>query len=214
MSSNRALKAGDEALPLGAEAIQQADVSGKGLPAAMMMGLLQGAVRSAAEMSPSSEHAERVTKLNELLRVRTDGSRFVSLFWGCLDRFDGSLFYVNAGHLPPLLLRCSAGGRVAVERLETGGPVLGLLAGSSYEEGRVSVQEGDVLALYSDGLTEANNLQGEEFGEERLLRTLQALYHGSAAEVCSHVLTEMKSFTGTQPPRDDLTLLIFRLVPS
>jgi serine phosphatase RsbU (regulator of sigma subunit) len=189
------------------------DVSGKGLPAALLMGLLQGAVRSAAEMSTLSEIAGRVAKLNELLRARTDGSRFVSLFWGCLDRSDGSLCYVNAGHLPPLLLRRGTGSEVSAEKLETGGPVLGLLPGSSYEEGRVSVREGDVLAMYSDGLTEANNLQGQEFGEERLLRALQAPEKGSAAEICRHVLAEMKSFTGAQPPRDDLTLLVIRLVP-
>jgi hypothetical protein len=190
------------------------DVSGKGLPAAMLMGLLQGAVRSAAEMSPLSEIAGRMAKLNELLRARTDGSRFVSFFWGCLDRSDGSLCYVNAGHLPPLLLHRSKGNGVSVERLEMGGPVLGLLPGSSYEEGRVSVQEGDILALYSDGLTEANNLEGEEFGEERLLSALQTLDHGSANEICSGVLVNLKSYTGTQPQRDDLTLLIIRLVPA
>lgn len=190
------------------------DVSGKGLPAAMLMGLLQGAVRSAAEISPLSEIAGRMAKLNELLRARTDGSRFVSLFWGCLDRSDGSLRYVNAGHLPPILLRRSGGAGVSVERLETGGPVLGLLLGSSYEEGKVGVQEGDVLALYSDGLTEANNTKGEEFGEERLVRELQAFHRESATEICRGVLAEMKSYTGTQPQRDDLTLLVIRLVHS
>ncbi len=190
------------------------DVSGKGLPAAMMMGLLQGAVRSAAEMSPVSEHAARAARLNELLRTHTDGSRFVSLFWGCLDRSDGSLCYVNAGHLPPLLLRRSAGGGGAVERLETGGPVLGLLPGSSYEEGKIHVEEGDLLVLFSDGLTEAPNSQGEEFGEEGLLRALRSVNRGSASDICHSVLNEMKAFTGAQPPSDDLTLLIIRLLPS
>ncbi len=190
------------------------DVSGKGLPAAMMMGLLQGAVRTAAEMSPASEHAARVARLNELLRARTDGSRFVSLFWGCLDRSDGALCYVNAGHLPPLLLRRGAGGGVAVERLETGGPVLGLLPGSPYEEGKIHVEEGNFLVLYSDGLTEAANSQGEEYGEEGLLRALRSLDHGSASNICHSILSEMKAFAGAQPLSDDLTLLIIRLLPS
>jgi sigma-B regulation protein RsbU (phosphoserine phosphatase) len=133
---------------------------------------------------------------------------------GDLNRSDGSLCYVNAGHLPPLLLRHSTGGGGAVARLESGGPVLGLLPRSSYEEGRVRVEEGDVLALFSDGLTEANNSQGEEFGEDRLRRALRIPDNGSATEICRRVLAEMRSFTGGQPRKDDLTLLIVRLVPT
>ena len=189
------------------------DVSGKGLPAAMMMGLLQGAVRSAAEMIPALGHTERIVKLNDLLLTHTEGSRFVSLFWGCFDRADGTLWYVNAGHLPPFLVRGATGTGGTVEKLEIGGPVLGLLPDSRFEEGRVALDEGDVLVLYSDGLTEAESLRGDEYGEDRLLNALRVLDRRSAADICHGLLADMKAFTGTQPLRDDLTLLVVRLAP-
>jgi len=189
------------------------DVSGKGLPAALMMGLLKGAVRSASEMPPVLNHAERVAKLNDLLLTHTEGSRFVSLFWGCFDRAGGTLWYVNAGHLPPLLIRAADGSSGTVDKLETGGPVLGLLPGSRFEEGRIAVSAGDVLVLYSDGLTEAESPKGEEYGEIRLQEALRHGEGGSAAEICRRLIADMKAFTKTQSLRDDLTLLVVRFAP-
>jgi serine phosphatase RsbU (regulator of sigma subunit) len=185
------------------------DVAGKGLPAAMLMAVLHGAVRAAADTN-SVGHAERARRLNELLRNRMEGNRFISLFWACLDMSEGELRYVNAGHLAPILVKQNAEGSRSIERLKTGGPVLGLLPGAQYEEGRTIVREEDLLVIFSDGVSEATDGAGEEYGEERLVESLQAVPMGIAAEVRAELIQEIQSFVGENPLHDDLSLLVIR----
>jgi hypothetical protein len=187
------------------------DVSGKGLPAALLMGLLHGAVRAYSGLWNGANQPEITKELNELLRARTTSERFVSLFWAYYDPHKHLLHYVNAGHLPPLLARRGADGESEIQRLEKGGPVLGLLPKATYEQGEVALREGDLLVLYSDGVVEATNSSNEEFGEERLIQAVEANWQRSAAEIQGQILQEVTSFAGHKGLEDDLTLLVARV---
>lgn len=198
---------GDIALVLG-------DVAGKGLPAAILMGVVHGAVRAVAAGWTGTNHAALAGHLNELLRSSTADNRYVTLFWGAINTAEGRLRYVNAGHLPPLLLRRGADGRVAVERLEDGGPVLGLLPFAAYQAGEVQLREGDLLVAYSDGLSEANNAADEELGTDRVVAAAESHFGRTSAEVVSRLVQLAREFAGRQPLRDDLTLLVVRAGPA
>ena len=184
-----------------------ADVSGKGLPAAIIAGAVHGAVRAAASSEGAGGLAGLARRLNAIVEARTDPNRFVSLFWGRYDLASGQLDYVNSGHLPPLLVRSGNGGESAVETLREGGPVLGLLSGAEYQAGQAILSAGDLLLLYSDGVTEAATPAGEEFGEERLRRSLSAVHGQPAAAVIEQLLAELRRFTRRDDFADDLTLV-------
>jgi serine phosphatase RsbU (regulator of sigma subunit) len=146
------------------------DVSGKGVPAALLMGMVQGAVRSSNWYRDAAAHREFAERLNEMLHARTADAKFASLFWGVYDAPLSELSYISAGHCPGLVL---SGGDVT--HLDSSGPVLGLLERSRYEQMHVDFEPGDVLVLYSDGIVEGTNAAGEEFGEDRLLAALRRL---------------------------------------
>jgi sigma-B regulation protein RsbU (phosphoserine phosphatase) len=117
--------------------------------------------------------------------------------------------YVNGGHLPPLLFRAGAQS-LAPEPLETGGPVVGLLEGATYEEGRTTVRKGDVLLLYSDGVTEAADHNGAEFGRGRLTTTVASEVAGDLRIACSRVLEAVGAFATRTDPEDDRTVMLIR----
>ena len=195
------------------------DVSGKGLPSALLMGLLHGAVRSSRWINGSFAHEKSSTQLNDLLCSRTAPERFASLFWCYYDPEQEVLRYVNAGHLPPYVIRRSSnsgnGGPqsselLEVERLREGGPVLGILPGVRYRQGQVIFRAGDLLVLYSDGVIEARNSLDEEFGEDRLLSVIEENIRRSPNEIRDEILHALRSFLGSKPPLDDVTLLLVR----
>lgn len=187
------------------------DVSGKGLPAALLMGLLHGAIRAASAAWNGDNHTPLAAQLNDLLCLRTSQDRFVSLFWAFFDPRKGKLRYVNAGHLPPILLRRNASGSATALRLETGGPVLGLLPDATFEQGEVALEDGDLLVLYSDGVVEATNTMGVEFGEARVLQTGREKWDRTARQVQKAILEQVTKFIGREPLRDDMTLLVLRV---
>jgi hypothetical protein len=182
------------------------DVSGKGLPAALLMGVLHGALRSASWAGSARQHAESTEKLNQLLCERTSGSRFASMFWSYYDPHARRLHYINAGHCPPLLVRASEG-RIQVRQLDEGGPVLGLLAGARYQQEEQELQPDDLLILYSDGVVEAANAQGEEFGDERLRRVVELCPDLTPDRIRDEIVQAVRSFIGRVSPHDDLTIL-------
>lgn len=184
------------------------DVAGKGVPAAMLTGLIQGAVRSSNWAGSGRRHVESTRQINRLLCERTSCERYASMFWGYFLPEQNVIRYVNAGHLPPLLFPAARPGMV--ERLTSGGPVLGLLGGARFEQGERAVENGDLLVLYSDGIVEAANAAGEEFGEERVQRAVQANLHLSAAEIRNRVLAAVRAFTRDAAAADDQTLLVIR----
>jgi sigma-B regulation protein RsbU (phosphoserine phosphatase) len=129
------------------------------------------------------------------------------MFWCYYEPLTRRLCYVNAGHHPPLLVGERAHG-IEIARLEAGGPVLGVLPAARYEQARCDVRPGDRLVLYSDGLIEATNPAGEEYGESRLREFLGTADAGSPDEIRDAILASAGAFLGAAPPRDDLTLVV------
>lgn len=195
---------GEVALVLG-------DVSGKGLPAALLMGVVQGAVRASCGTGAAANHEQAAERLNHLLCMKTARERFVSLFWCFFDRRASVLRYINAGHLPPLLVRYENGGSHRIVRLDRGGPVLGLLPGATYQQALEPVLPGDLLVVFSDGILEATDAQEAEFGEEGIVAVVEKHWNGAPAEICAAVLEAVRLFLGKELPHDDQTLLVVRL---
>lgn len=186
------------------------DVSGKGLSAALVMGVVQGAVH-AANLGGAHIHEQSAERLNQLLCKKTARERFVSLVWGYFDPVASVLSYINAGHLPPLLMRQKNDGAFEVHRLDEGGPVLGVLPGATYKQSQIPVLPGDLLVVFSDGILEAANASDEEFGEDRILDVVKANWAASPTQICEAVLSHVRTFLGKLPPHDDQTLMIVRL---
>ncbi len=191
--------------PDGPHLICVADVSGKGIPASLLMSSIQATLR--ALLSPQLPLVELVTRTSQLLYATTPASKYATAVLALLDPSAGQVRYVNAGHNDGLLLR--AGGEV--ERLTSTGPPLGLLPGIPFEEQSVALQPGDLLAVYSDGVVEAQNEQEEEFEEERFLESLRARGDGDADGIIDAVFEAVMSFAGNAPQHDDLTLLVLRV---
>ena len=183
------------------------DVSGKGVPAALVMGVIHGAVRSSAWPESTAEHERESGLLNLLLCENASGARYASMFWCYYEPLTRRLCYVNAGHCPPLLVG-DRGHGVEIARLDAGGPVLGILPAARYEQAQCEVRPGDVLVLYSDGLIEATNPAGEEYGESRLLELLARAGAGGPDDIRNAILASASAFLGPAPPRDDVTLVV------
>ena len=184
-----------------------ADISGKGLPAAIRMGVVHGAIRALSLAKEDSGIACMADRLND--QLRDENSReFVTLFWAFYNPIRHDLLYVNAGHLPPLLVASMSG---EPRRLETGGPVLGLLPNARYQEECINLDGDATLIAYSDGLLEATSPAGEEFGESRLLPVVRGSMRQSAQEVLRNVMEEADRFMEGGRSHDDLTVLIAKL---
>jgi sigma-B regulation protein RsbU (phosphoserine phosphatase) len=178
-----------------------ADVAGKGLPAALLMSNLQANVRALA--GRSSSPAEICRQLNRVARENTRPERFTTLFYAVLDSARSSLRYCNAGHVPPILVR----GNGTIERLSEGGTVLGVFSAPQYDESEVTLTNGDRVVLVTDGITEATNDRGEEFGDDRLIPLLLEYRELSAGELQKTLVETVRSFAG-QPLQDDATVMI------
>lgn len=178
-----------------------ADVMGKGLPAALLMANLQAAVR--ATVSETIAPAELCSKVNQLVCRNLSDGRFATFFYGLLDTAAGRLSYANAGHVPPLLLRTS-GERL---RLHEGGTVLGIFPRAPYGQNDVRITPGDRLAFFTDGVTEASDAAGNEFGEERLAGVAAENPGRHAGEVHRAMMDAVTQFTGGRA-QDDATLVV------
>lgn len=189
-------------LPNGEFGIALGDVAGKGPSAALLTAMIQGIF--SAQVARAGSPAALLGQVNEGLIRRSIQSRFATILYGTLAP-DGRLIYSNAGHNPPFLMR-----REAVQRLETGGLILGLFPHASYEEETLNLEPGDVLVVFSDGLTEALNVAGEEFGEERLLACLHANRSRPPAEMLDGVLSAVRAFAVNAVQHDDVTALVLR----
>jgi sigma-B regulation protein RsbU (phosphoserine phosphatase) len=183
------------------------DVSGKGIPAAILMASLQARVHLLAE--EPGDLSKLMGRLNRILASHCPPNRFVSLFFCILDPGTGSVLYCNAGHNPPLLLRRSG----EIERLTGSGPVLGVLPDVAFTQRTASMDPGDLLLLFSDGVTEAVDPDQEEFGEERLIDELRRCGDADAREVVDCILGALERWSAGAPPADDVTLLAARRLP-
>jgi hypothetical protein len=185
-----------------------ADVSGKGLPAALRLGVVHGAIRALAAGKVNSGLTCMAERLNELLKQGTSG-QFVTLFLAFYNPARHELRYVNAGHPPPLLASRSG----ELRRLETGGPVLGILSTASYEEECIRLDDDDeALIACSDRLLEATSPAGEEFGESHLIPIVRTSPGQSAQDVLSGVMENARRFIDGGEFHDDLTVLVAKLV--
>ena len=184
-------------------AISVGDVSGKGLPASLLMASLQATLR--AQTFVSSYAKECVRRSNRLLFQTTSPEKFVTLFYAILDPKKHELSFCNAGHNYPLLFSS-----MPPRRLETGGTVLGIMEDFPYLEDVVTFNPGDILVIYSDGITEAINDTEEQFGEERLLRTISENKDISAEQLVETITSAVRTFVGGIPQADDMTLVVVR----
>ncbi len=153
-----------------------------------------------------------VQRANRQIKQAATSASFVTLFYAEFEESSSLLRYTNAGHNPPLLLRARPAGELSVERLECGGTVLGLFEDAEYEEAEVRLESGDVLVVFTDGLIEARNPAGEEFGEARLLELLTEQAHLSASGLEKLIWQSMQNWTAGAEQEDDMTLLILKKV--
>ncbi|HEY6195191.1 MAG TPA: GAF domain-containing SpoIIE family protein phosphatase [Candidatus Eisenbacteria bacterium] len=181
-----------------------ADVSGKGIPAALLM----AGFRMSLLAEIRNEYAIRAVmrKVNHLLHESTERDRFVTAFYGVLDWRNGVLIFSNAGHNPPLLLRADG----TTEELSDGGVALGVLEDTQYEERPLALADGDVVVLYTDGVSEAEDEHGEQFGPARIERLVRSHPEHNARELTQDIVAAVLDWAGEGGLGDDLTLLVMR----
>jgi len=199
-----------EVIPLQKDqlAILIADVSGKGIPAALFMALSRIVVRVNA-ITHLKEPAEVIRNANAVIAADSKAGMFVTLFYGVLDARDRTLAYVNAGHNPPLICRGADG---AISEIPATGMAIGAIEDAEYTSGTVVLKPGDVMVLYTDGITEAENASQEMFGEERLREIISRTQTLTAAAIVNAILESVQAFVGTNPQSDDITLMVVRSV--
>jgi sigma-B regulation protein RsbU (phosphoserine phosphatase) len=191
-----------------------ADVAGKGMPAALLMSTVQATLRSLTARNGSSgptspELSSIVSKLNRLLFNTTNGEHYVTFFYATFDQATQRLTYVNAGHNPPLYLQGDA--NAEFRQLTSGGLVAGAFEHSAYEQETVQMKPKDLLFLYTDGLSEALNVAGEEFGAGRIMETLKATASLSADQIRDVVARQVKDWCAGMSLYDDLTFVVMKV---
>lgn len=180
------------------------DVSGKGTAAALLMSSLHAAIH--AQTGSHDTLVETISAVNRYLAENIPPNRFVTLFYAELDPESGALSFLNAGHNPPLIIHAAG----TVEQLASGGLPLGIKADADYREGRTHLQLGDVLVIYSDGVTEAASPNGEEFGPTRLYEVVSRNVDASAAGIRDRIESALTKFSQGTQAADDITLVIVK----
>jgi phosphoserine phosphatase RsbU/P len=180
------------------------DVSGKGTGAALLMSSLHAAVRAQSQTRASI--SEVMGEINQYIYENSPSNKFLTLFYGELDPESSVLTYSNGGHNTPILARRS--GEVAL--LDKGGLPIGMMQGTRYQEDSITFEQGDVLVIYSDGITESINEHDEEFGEERLFDVVKHNLSRSASGIRDRIDEALSRFVGTTAPVDDMTLMIIK----
>ncbi len=182
-----------------------ADVSGKGVPAALLMANLQAFLKTICKQGM---HLEEATALiNDLISENTSDGKFITFFWAVLNNYDRTLQYVNAGHNPPLLLRDGK-----IKKLEKGGIILGVMKTlSPYESEIVRLRKDDVIILFTDGITEAKNKADEEFSDEKLEEAVPGFTGNNAEQILKSIREEVQSFVNGAVQSDDMTLVVLKV---
>ena len=194
--------------PDGRVAMFVGDVAGKGMPAALLVSSLQARVQVLFDEPDGL--AANVTRLNRAIKTNCPENRFITFFIGVLDPKTGQMRYCNAGHNPPIVVHQNR----IVERLEGTGMILGILPGSTYEEQGCQLEPGDVVVLFSDGVSEASRPDtDEEFGEDRLAELLTETACCSAKGIIEKVIQQVTAFTAGSAPADDITLVVAKRIP-
>jgi len=186
------------------------DVSGKGMPAALLMATLRAYLRGQITQR-QTDLTVMMANLNKLVFESSAANRYATFFYGELDASSRTLHYVNAGHNPPMLFRQVNGGQ-EVQRLDTGGPVIGLMEECCYRQGQVTLEAGDVLVAYTDGVSEAMNGSDIEWGEERLMEAVWPNRDTPACGLIDRMIASADAFVAGAPQYDDMTLVIVRVM--
>ncbi len=181
-----------------------ADVSGKGVPAALLMAFLRASLRAAIHIGYAPHIS--MAKVNYLLWESIERNQFVTAFYGVLDASNRTLAYTNAGHNPPLLMESDG----KVRFMERGGLPLGMFRNTRYYEYYQAIESGQILVLYTDGVTEAQNPQGEEYGRNRLEKAVLANRDKSAREMISAIQQDVNTWTEGLGATDDMTFFIIK----
>jgi phosphoserine phosphatase RsbU/P len=183
-----------------------ADVAGKSMPAALLMATFQASLKTLSSVPCSL--GDLMAGMNRYACSNSQfGRRFTTAFLAEYDPGGKTMIYINAGHNPPILRRSSG----AIEHLERGGLPLGIQADAKYESGETVFQPGDWLAIFTDGLVEALNLRGEEYGEPRVINILQAGVSATPDELLRRMMSDLDAFVGTTPQHDDVTCLLVKV---
>jgi sigma-B regulation protein RsbU (phosphoserine phosphatase) len=196
--------------------IALADVAGKGIAAALIMAVVQASLRIIASDNNVSL-PELAAKMNRFLHRSTAFSSYATFFYARLDEKARQLHYVNAGHNPPYLVRAlqtNSGdekSNAPIEELTAGGMIIGMFPFASYQESVVDLQTGDVLIAFTDGVTEALDPAGEEFGEERLKELIRRVAHLPVVEMTAAISRELRDWIGDAPQHDDLTFVVMKV---
>jgi phosphoserine phosphatase RsbU/P len=208
------------ALPHGQLGIAIGDVSGKGIAAALMMASLQASLRAEA-MRAGNEIAALMSRVNQALYEASSADRYATFFYAQFDPESRRLTYVNGGHCAPLLFRADTSGGTAgverlgskkIERLDEGGPVIGLIPDCAYQQAELTLAWGDCLVIFTDGVSEAMNPALEEWGEERLIATVVAAQGCEASEIIMRIMQAADQFAAGAPQHDDMTLIVLRFL--
>jgi phosphoserine phosphatase RsbU/P len=193
-------------LPNGGLGIAIGDISGKGIPAALLMATLRAFLRGQA-IQHETDLSAVIANLNQLVFESSAPNRYATFFLGTYDAGTRVLRYVNAGHNAPMVIRAGH----EVTRLEAGGSVVGLLRGGEWEHGQVKLERGDLLIAFTDGVSEAMNDSDDEWGEERLIKATGTLLNGSSREILDHIMRAADEFVAGAPQFDDMTLIVARV---
>jgi sigma-B regulation protein RsbU (phosphoserine phosphatase) len=183
-----------------------ADVSGKGVPASLLMSNIQATLRVQAVASGSPGHC--ISEANAALHRSTASDKYATLFYGVLNMKEKTFISTNAGHNPPMLINKEA----CCRRLETGGIVLGMLPDMPFEDEKIQLEAGDLLLMYSDGITEAMDDKEEEYGEERLRKLLDENRHMAPADLLEKIVADVLAFASDAPQQDDMTLVAVKIL--
>jgi sigma-B regulation protein RsbU (phosphoserine phosphatase) len=186
-----------------------ADVSGKGIAAALLMSVVQASLRviSAEKDMPLSQLAE---KMNRFLYRSSGASKYATFFYAQIEECGRRLRFVNAGHNPPYLVRSTESG-VEITELGAGGPPLGLFPAMQYDEADLELLPGDVVVAFTDGVPEALNAGDEEFGEERLKQLLRESCACGAEEISARISGQVREWMGAAEQHDDVTIVVMKV---
>lgn len=192
-------------------AIALGDVAGKGISAALLMANVQSAMRAQLR-TLQDQHGEVstatvVSQINKHLQANTTTEKYATFFFSVYDERTGKLVSTNAGHLPPILIRGKQ-----VSRLDVNGMVVGVFPHAQYDSSRITLEKGDLLLLYTDGITEPENEFDEMFGEDRLIETVQRVASRPNEEILQEVFSAVQQWTFAPESADDMTMMIIRRV--
>ncbi len=193
--------------PDGRVGVLVGDVAGKGMPASLLMSSLQA--RCQVLFEDGDDLARKIGRLNKAVSANCPDNRFITFFMGVIDPTNGEFVYTNAGHNPPVVVRATG----EFETLKgAGGVILGILPMATYQEARMTLNHGDVLVLFTDGVTEAPDPSDDEYGEDRLGALVAGMKDRSSEEIIEAIHSAVTSHTQGAPPADDITVVVARML--